>query len=78
MTDLFKNVSDERIIDIVYVFAFVKLVCAQSVKPGLHIVVMVVSNGFDTREHLDYNIASLTGIVINCSVSSSCNDRSNH
>ena len=37
-----------------------------------------VPNSSDTREHFDYNIASLTGIVINCSVSSSCNDRSNH
>ena len=38
-----------------------------------------VPSSFDTREHFDYNIASLTGIVvINCSVSSSCNDRSNH
>ena len=27
---------------------------------------------------IDYKIASLTGIVINCSVSSRCNDRSNH
>ena len=32
----------------------------------------------DTCEHFDYNIASLTGIVMNCSVSSSCNDRTNH
>ena len=37
-----------------------------------------VPSSFDTREHFDYNIASLTGIVFNCSVSSSCNDRSNH
>ena len=37
-----------------------------------------VPSSFDTREHFDYNIASLTGIVINCSVSSSCNDRSNY
>ena len=37
-----------------------------------------VPSSSDTREHFDYNIASLTGIVINCSVSSSCNDRSNH
>ena len=35
-------------------------------------------SSFDTREHFDDNIASLTGIVISCSVSSSCNDRSNH
>ena len=59
------------------------------VKPGLHIVVMVVrtvANMFLTLfqavlihvEHFDNNIASLTGIVINCSISSSCNDRSNH
>ena len=37
-----------------------------------------VPSSFDTREHFDYNIASLTSIVIGCSVSSSCNDRSNH
>ena len=37
-----------------------------------------VPSSFDTREHFDYNIASLTGIVINCSVCSSCNDGSNH
>ena len=37
-----------------------------------------VPGSFDTCEHFDYNTASLTGIVINCSVSSSCNDRSNH
>ena len=37
-----------------------------------------VPSSFDTREHFDYNIASFTGIVINCSVSSSCNDHSNH
>ena len=37
-----------------------------------------VPTNFDTHEHFDYNIASFTGIVINCSVSSSCNDRSNH
>ena len=37
-----------------------------------------VLSSFDTREHFDYNIASFTGTVINCSVSSSCNDRSNH
>ena len=37
-----------------------------------------VPSSSDTREHFDYNIASFTGIVINCSVSSSCNDRSNH
>ena len=36
-----------------------------------------VPSGSDTREHFDYNIASLTCIVINCSVSSSFNDRSN-
>ena len=58
----------------------------RTLKPGLHIVVMVVSavanmfltvpSNFDTREHI--NIASFAGIVINCSVSSSCNDRSNH
>ena len=38
-----------------------------------------VPGSFDTRKHFDY-IASLTGIVmiINCSISSSCNDRSNH
>ena len=35
-----------------------------------------VPNSFDAREHFDYNIASLTGIAINCSVSLSCNDRS--
>ena len=57
-------------------------------KPGLHIVAMVVitipnmfpdsvPSNSDTREHFDYNIASLTGIVINCSVPSSCNDCSN-
>ena len=42
-------------------------------RPGLHIVVMVVStvanmfltvpSSFDTREHFDCNIAGLTGIV---------------
>ena len=37
-----------------------------------------VSNSSDTREPFDYNIASLTGVVINCSVSSSSNDRANH
>ena len=37
-----------------------------------------VPNSFDTREHFDYNIASLTDIVIYCSVSSSSNDLSNH
>ena len=37
-----------------------------------------VPSSCDTREHFDYNIASLAGTVINCSVSSSCNDRSNH
>ena len=37
-----------------------------------------VPSSFDTREHIDCNIASLTGIVINFSVSSSCNDRSYH
>ena len=56
---------------------------------GLHIVVMVIKHRckhvfdsvpstFDTLEHFDYDIASLTGIVINCSVSSSWNDCSNH
>ena len=35
-----------------------------------------VLSSFDTREHFDYNITSLTSIVINFSVSSSCNDRS--
>ena len=58
-----------------------------SFKPGLHIAVIVVStiaNVFLTlfqavliQEHFDYNIASLTDIVNNCSVSSSSNDRSN-
>ena len=37
-----------------------------------------VPSSYDAREHFDYNIASLTGIVFNCSVSSSCSDRSNH
>ena len=37
-----------------------------------------VPSSSDTREHFDYNIASFTAIVVNCSVSSSCNDRSNH
>ena len=37
-----------------------------------------VPNSFDTREHFDYNIANLTSTVINCSISSSCNDRSDH
>ena len=37
-----------------------------------------VLSSFDTHEHFDYNIASLTGIAINCSVSSNCNDRNNH
>ena len=37
-----------------------------------------VPSSFDTREHFDYNIAGLTGNLINCSVSSSCTDRSNH
>ena len=36
-----------------------------------------VPSSSDTREHFDYNITSSTGNVINCSVSSSCNDRSN-
>ena len=60
-----------------------------NVKPGLHIVISgrkhrrkhvsdSVPSSSDTRGHFDYNIASLTGIVINCSVSSNCNDRSNH
>ena len=59
-------------------------------KPGLYIVVMVVStiaNMFltlsqailiDTREPFDYNIASFTGIVPNCPVSSSCNYKSDY
>ena len=37
-----------------------------------------VPSSFATRERFDYNIASLTGIVINCSVFSSCSYRSNH
>ena len=37
-----------------------------------------VPSSSDTREHFDCNIASLSSIVINCSVSSSCNDCSNH
>ena len=37
-----------------------------------------VPSSFDTREHFAYNIASFTGIVINCSVSFSYNDPSNH
>ena len=37
-----------------------------------------VPSSSDTHEHFDYNIASLTGIVINCLVSSICNDRNNH
>ena len=37
-----------------------------------------VPSSSDTCKHFDYNIASLTGIVINCSVSSSCNGCSNH
>ena len=37
-----------------------------------------VPSSSDTREHFDYNMAILTGIVINCSVSSSCSDCSNH
>ena len=55
-----------------------------NLKPGLHIVVIVastVTNMFvtlDAHENFDYNITSLTGIVINCSISSSCNDQSNH
>ena len=43
-----------------------------------HVSDSSVPSSFDTCEHFDYNIASLTGIIINCSVSSSCNDRSNH
>ena len=35
-----------------------------------------VPSNFDTREHLDYNIASFKSIVINCPVSSSSNDPS--
>ena len=35
-----------------------------------------VPRKFDTREQFDHNIASFTSIVINHSVSSSCNDRS--
>ena len=31
-----------------------------------------VPSNFDTRKHFDYNIASLTSIVINYSVSSTC------
>ena len=56
--------------------------------PGLHImmIVMIVStvtnmsvpSNFDAPEHFDYNIASFTSIVINCSVSCSCSDRSHH
>ena len=60
-----------------------------ALKLGLHIVVMVVStiaNMFlslfqAVLKHVntfDYNIARLTGIVISCSVSSRCNDCSNH
>ena len=37
-----------------------------------------VPSSFDTLKYFDYNIASLTGIVIKCSVSSSCNDRRSH
>ena len=58
-------------------------------KPGLHIVAMVgkhhwkyvsdsVQTTFDTGQHFDYNIASFTSTVINCSVFSSCNDDSDH
>ena len=37
-----------------------------------------VPSSFDTREHFDHKIASLTNIAVNCAVSSSCNDRINH
>ena len=37
-----------------------------------------VPSSFDTSEHFDYNIASLTGIVLNCSASFSWNDPSHH
>ena len=33
-----------------------------------------VPSNFGTNKHFDYNIASFTSVVINCSVSSSCND----
>ena len=58
-----------------------------SVKPGPVMVVSTVANMFLTlfqavlihmNKYFDYNIASLTGVVINCSVSSSCNDHSDH
>ena len=37
-----------------------------------------VPSSFDTLGHFDCNIASLASIVINCSVSSGCNDCSKH
>ena len=54
-------------------------------KPGLHIVIMIVStrpkyapnsvpNNFDKCVHFDYNIASFNSIAIHCLVSSSSND----
>ena len=47
-----------------------------------YIVVMVVSNFANMfltlSQHFDYHIASFRGIVINRSVSSNCNDHSNH
>ena len=71
-----------------YKYSHEVLILLLRLKPGLHIVVMVVStvanvsdsvpSSFDTREHFDYDNASLTGTLINCSVSSSCNDGINH
>ena len=52
--------------------------CCNSRKHCCEHVPDSVPHNFDTREHFDYIIASFTGIVINCSVSSSCNDRSHH
>ena len=69
--------------------AFATHFCLFLYKPGLHIDVMIVStvathasssvlSNFDTLEHFDYGIGSFANIVINCSVSSSCNDPSHH
>ena len=51
--------------------------CNDRKDPHRYIPNSVPSN-FDTDEHFDYNIPSFTSIAINCSVSSSCTDRSHH
>ena len=52
--------------------------CKNEVKPRSFVQFENVSDSvpssLDTREHFDCNIANLTSTVINCSVSSGCND----